>query len=478
LAYLTKKEVKVVAKKYKGIPYHLWNPYTEMDSFISFLGWGPTIITRGEGHYIYNDRGQRYINSNSCTWNFSIGYGREEIIEAAIRQMRELPFSSCWRQVHPRAIELAAKLVQITSGNFAHVYLGSNGSEAVETAIKLARQYHRQSRDAKDRGRFKVISLRGSYHGCAYGTVTLSGSDDYKAKFGPLVPGFIQIEPPYCYRCPYQKDGYPDCGLACAQALEETILSEGPENVAAFILEPVMGEFGVVTPPEEYYRQVGETCKQYGLLFIADEVTTGFGRTGKLFVSQDWKPQPDILCLGKAISGGYLPLAATLTTKAIYRRFLGKENFFMHGSTNSGHPVCAAVGLAAIDIILREKLPENSARVGMYLKSRLSALMDSHPIIGEVRGSGMMIAIDLTKDRKTKECFTSDEINNFLLDVIGRGMLLSYSDWGLSLFPPLNIDEEIADQIVEIMDKALHTGAIAELSRKARLLKEFAISKI
>jgi adenosylmethionine-8-amino-7-oxononanoate aminotransferase len=465
-------------KEYKGIPYHLWNPYTQMDQFISFMGMGPTILTRGEGHYVYNDRGQRYINGSSCTWNFSIGYGREEIIEAAERQMRELPFSSCWGLAHPRAIELAAKLVQITSGNFAHVYLGSNGSEAVETALKLARQYHRQSRDAKDRGRFKIVSLRGSYHGYAYGATTLSGSDDYDSKFGPMVPGFVQIEPPYCYRCPYQKDGYPDCDLACAQALEKIILDEGPESVAAFIMEPVMGEFGVIAPPVDYYRQVGETCRKYGLLFIADEVTTGFGRTGKLFVSQDWNPQPDILCLGKAISGGYLPLAATLTTEDIYQRFLGKANFFKHGSTNSGHPVCAAVGLAAIDIILREKLPENAARMGTYLKNRLSDLMESHPIIGEIRGSGLMIGIDLTKNRKTKKRFTDDEIYNFLLDAITRGLLHSYSEWGLSIFPPFNIDEGIADEIVEIMDKSLRTGPIVELDRKARLLKEFAISRL
>jgi len=464
-------------KEYKGIPYHLWNPYTQMDRFISFMGVGPTILTRGEGHYLYNDRGQRYINGSSCTWNFSLGYGREEIIQAAERQMRELPFSSCWGLTHPRAIELAAKLVQITSGNFEHVYLGSNGSEAVETALKLARQYHRQSRKAKDRGRFKIVSLRGSYHGYAYGATTLSGSEEHEAKFGPMVPGFVQIEPPYCYRCPYQKDGYPDCELACAQALEKTILAEGPESVAAFIMEPVMGEFGVVAPPVEYYQRVGETCRQYGLLFIADEVTTGFGRTGKLFVSQDWEPQPDILCLGKAISGGYLPLAATLSTEGIYERFQGKDNFFKHGSTNSGHPVCAAVGLAAIDIILREKLPENAARVGMYLKARLTDLMDNHPIIGEIRGSGLMIGIDLTRNRKTKERFSDDEIYNFLLDVISRGLLLSYSEWGLSIFPPFNIDEGIADEIVEIMDKALRTGPIVELDRKARLFKEFAISK-
>lgn len=464
-------------KMYKGTPYHLWNPYTPMETFLSFLGIGPTVITRGEGNYVFNDRGQRYLNANSCAWNFSIGYGREEIVDAAMRQMRELPFSSCFGKAHPRAIELAAKLVQITSGNFAHVYLASNGSEAVETALKIARQYHRQSPEPRDRGRFKIISLRGSYHGYAYGAVSLSGSADYEAKFGPLVPGFRAIEPPYCYRCPYLKEGYPGCGLACAAGLEQAILEEGPETVAAFVMEPVMGEFGVVAPPEEYYQVVSETCRRHGLLFITDEVTTGFGRTGRLFASQDWALQPDLLCVGKAISGGYMPLAATLATEAVFQRFLGKETYFMSGSTNSGNPVCAAVGLTAIDIILREKLPENAARVGGYLKSRLADLMAAHPMIGEVRGSGLMIAIDFTKDRKTREPYTSDEIFEIWFDVGARGVIVSFSDWGLSLFPPLTIDEGTADEIVHVMDEALHTGAKAQIDRKARQLKELAISK-
>lgn len=467
-----------MAKTYKGKPYCLWNPYGDMAQFETFLGMGPTILTRGEGNYVYNERGKRYINSNSCTWNFSIGYGREEIIEAAIRQLRELPFSSCWGLTHPRAIELAARLVEVTNNKYAHVYLGSNGSEAVETALKMARQYHRQSKNSTDRGRFKIVSLRGAYHGYAYGATTASGANEYEDKFGPMLPGMIKIDPPYCYRCPYQQAGYPECNLVCAEALEKTIQSEGIESMAAFILEPIMGEYGIIIPPEPYYRRVGEICRQHGLLLIADEVTTGFGRTGKLFVSQDWDPQPDILCLGKAISGGYLPLSAVLATEDIYQRFLGKGNAFLHGSTNSGHPVCAAVGLAAIDIILRENLTENAARVGAYLKSRLAGLMDNHPIIGEVRGSGLMIEIDLTRDRQTKARFSSEEIYNFLLDAVNRGMLLSYSECGLSLFPPLTIDEGIADQITEIMDHTLRTGAVAELSRKARMLQEFAISRL
>lgn len=468
----------MATKKYKGIPYQLWNPYTPMDQYLAFLGVGPTVITRGEGHYVYNDKGERYINGNSGAWNFSIGFGREEVIEAINKQLRELPFSTCFGLSHPRAIELAAKLIKITSGNFAHVYLGSNGSEVVETSLKLARQYHRQSPLEKDHGRFKIISLRGSYHGYAYGATTLSGYERHEAKFGPMLPGIIPIDPPYCYRCPYQKDSYPECGVECAQALEKTIQSEGPDTVAAFIFEPVMGEMGVITPPEEYYRIVGETCRNYGVLMIADEVTTGFGRTGQLFVSQKWEKQPDILLLGKAISGGYLPVAAALTTDDIFQRFFGADNYFMHGSTNSGHPVCAAASLAAIDIILREDLPDNAAKVGEYLKTRLTGLMDNHPIIGEVRGRGLMIGIDLTRDRKTREPVPSNEFFNFMSGSYAHGLLLSISECGNSLFPPLNIDEAIADEIVAIMDKVFRTGRMANLDRNIRLLKEFVKSKL
>ncbi len=465
-------------KKYKGVPYHLWNLYTPMDKYLTFLGVGPTVITRGEGPYLYNDKGEKYINGRSCAWNFSIGFGREEIIEAATKQMRELPFSSLFGEAHPRAIELAAKLIEITSGNYAHVFLDSNGSEVVETSLKLARQYQRQSPLKTEHGRFKIISLRGSYHGVAYGATTLMGLERHEAKFGPMLPGIVHIDPPYCYRCPYQKDSYPECGLVCAHALEKTIQAEGPESVAAFILEPIMGEMGVIIPPEEYHRIIGETCRQYGLLLIADEISTGFGRTGELFVSQKWEYQPDILLLGKAVSGGYFPVAAALTTDAIFERFLGDDHYFMHGTTNSGHPVGAAVSLVAIDIILRENLAENAARVGAYLKTKLTNLMEKHSLIGEVRGRGLMIGIDLTRDRTTKAWLTHADINNLMMSSMGHGLLASFPDCGVSLFPPLITTEAVADEIAAVMDKVLHTGRLADLDRNAHLLKEFVRSKI
>ncbi len=460
-------------KKYHGVPYHLWNPFTSMDEFLPLLGIGPIVITRGEGPYIFNERGNRFINGMSSLWNVAIGHGREELVEAAAAQMRELAYASCFRQVHPRAIELAAKLVEITSGRFSHVFLSSNGSDAVEAALLMSRQYHKQSPDGKDRSRHKIISLKGSYHGVSYGAMSTAGLASNEAKFGPLVPGFIQIEPPYCYRCPFNKTGCPECGLECAGALEKAVLSEGPETVAAFIMEPIMGVLGIIDPPEEYHKRVGEICRRHGLLFIADEVTTGFGRTGKLFISEDWDPGPDILCLSKAITSGYLPLAATLTTDEIYRRFQGEGRRFDYGPTASGHPVCAAVALKNIDIILKEKIPENAAAVGDYLKSRLTDLMKSRKIIGEVRGKGLMLGIELVKDRRSKAPLYKKDTFNITVDAAILGLLLYPADNTLGLSPPLIIDREIAERIVEILDQALETGISAEIARKARLAREF-----
>jgi adenosylmethionine-8-amino-7-oxononanoate aminotransferase len=459
--------------KYGGFPYHLWNPYTPMGKFIAFLGMGTTLLTRAEGRYVYNSQGKKFLDVNSGTWNFALGYEREEIIDAIYQQLHELPFAPLWGMSHPRAIELAARLVEITSGNFTHAILGSNGSEAVEAALKMARQFHRQSSNPVDHGRYKIISLRGSYHGLGYGAVSAAGKTEYEEKFGPLMPGFVQIGPPYCYRCPFQQSGYPACGLACAKALEETILSEGPESVAAFIFEPVMGEANVIVPPAEYYPRVGEICQRYGVLLIADEVTTGFGRAGKLFASQDWSIQPDILCLGKIISGGYLPLSATLASERVFDRFLGKDRQFLHGSTHSGHPVCAAAGLAAIDIILREKLPENSARVGAYMKAGLERLQSKYPFIGEVRGQGLMIGVELVKDRETKQPFTTDELFYVTYDLVERGLIVSLDT--LRLFPPLNIDEPTADRVLKIIDQSLGSSRV---EKYWRLGSDFVMAKL
>jgi adenosylmethionine-8-amino-7-oxononanoate aminotransferase len=468
----------MATRNYKGIPYHVWNQGTDMDDFMAYFGVGPEIIVRGEGPYVYNPRGTRYINGLSGLWNLAAGLGREELVEAACKQMRELAFSGCWGMVHPRAIELSAKLVEITGGHYQRVMLGSNGSDAVEAALKMARQYHRQSSDKANRERYKVFSLRGSYHGFSYGCLSSSGLESDSEKFGPLLPGFIQIEPPYCYRCPYGKEGYPGCDLACAQSLEDKIQAEGPETAGAFIIEPVMGDFNVVAGPDEYYTRVGEICHRYGLLLIADEVTTGFGRTGKLFATQDWNPQPDILCLGKAITNGYVPLSATLVTVEIYERFLGKDNYFTHGITHGGHPVSCAVSLAAIEIIIKDKLPENSAKMGEYLKSGFEMLMEHRPQIGDVRGHGLMLALELVKDRTTKKPLSAKETNDININLVLLNLLLSVQASNIRLTPPLIIDEKLADEIIRIIDRVMDQSLMAQVAMKARLLSEFTKSKL
>ncbi|MGA2490386.1 MAG: aminotransferase class III-fold pyridoxal phosphate-dependent enzyme [Anaerolineales bacterium] len=464
----------MAVKKFRGIPYVLWNPWTPMDTFLRYFGFGPTIITRGEGNYVYNCRGKPFINANSCTWNAALGFGQEELIEAATRQLHELSFSSMWGLSHPKAMELGAKLVDITSGNFAHVYLGANGSEVTETAMKLARNYHRLSQDPRERDRFKIISLKGGYHGLGFGAVSAFGSDEFSDLFGPLLPGFIAIDPPYCYRCPYQHEKYPECGLECAEALEKTIKAEGPQTVAAFILEPVMAEQGVIAGPPEYYQRIGKICREYGVLLIADEVTTGFGRTGKWFASQNWEIQPDILCLGKIMSGGYLPLSAMLTTEATFKRFSGKR--FKSGSTHSGHPVSAAVGLAAIELIQREHLVENAARMGAYIKESFEKLKATHEIIGDVRVEGLMCHIELVKDRHTKEPYSEQELLDIVLDICLQGVLISMD--GVRFFPPLNIDTDIADQIYHVLDRCLYDSRIQQFGRKLRQIRELAVSWI
>jgi putrescine aminotransferase len=464
--------------RYHGAQYHVWNQGTDMDEFLAYFGIGPEIIVGGEGAYIYNQIGKRYINGIAGLWNLAAGLGRKELVEAACNQMNELAFNGCWGMVHPRAIELSAKLVEITGGHYQWVMFGCNGSDAVEAAMKMARQYHRQSPDLSDRQRSKIISLRDSYHGFSYGCLSTSGSDWDNEKYGPLLPGFVQVPPPYCYRCPFDKGSYPDCGVECAQAIEDKILAEGPETVAAFIIEPVMGDFNAVSGPDEYYTRVGEICRRYGLLIIADEVTTGFGRTGKLFASQDWNPRPDILCLGKAITNGYMPLSATLVTEVIYERFHGKANYFTHGVTHGGHPVSCAVSLAAIDIIMSEKLSDNAASVGAYLKSGLEKLMDHHPIVGEVRGPGLMLAIELISERSTREPFSAKVTNDMGINMALMGLVLSTRGNQIRLTPPLIIDEEIADQMLRIIDRGLDQSMLAKVGNTARKVVELATAKL
>ncbi|OGO26173.1 MAG: hypothetical protein A2136_08385 [Chloroflexi bacterium RBG_16_54_11] len=469
---------KMLKRKINGIPYYLWNPYAPMGVFTQLLGFGPTVTVRGEGNEVINPRGKRYFNGYSGMWSFALGFGREEIIDAINRQMHELPSGSLWGLSHPRAIELAAKLIELTGGSYGRVYLGANGSEVVEGAIKISRQYHRLSPDPVDHGRYKILSLKGSYHGYGYGASTAMWLPEIEENYGPMLPGMVNVDPPYCYRCQFgcEKIQYPGCGLACVQAVEQVILRESPDTMAAFLLDPIPGDLGVIVPPDEYYQKVGEICRKYGLLLIDDEVTTGFGRAGKLFLSEEWNPKPDILLLGKIITGGYLPLSALLATDQVFERFLGNGGILYFGSTHSGHPLSCAAALAAIDIMLREGLPKNAAIMGKRIKEGLTHLKDHHPIIGDVRGKGLMLNVELVKDRGTKEPISENMKTLFSLDMICRGLLASMN--GIYLFPPLNIDTVTADWMVDVIDKTLVNHSLAQLLRILRIGKELALSRL
>lgn len=456
--------------------YHLWNPFTNLEEFVPYKDIGPMTIVKGEGPYVYNKVGKRFINASGSLWNVAVGHGRTELAEIAYEQMKKLCYSSCFQQTHPKACELANKLCELTNYIYDKVYLGCNGSEAIETAIKITRQYFRQSDDISLQGKYKIISFKGAYHGVSYGAMSLCGDDLNEKLYGPLLDGILHIEPPYSYHNAYNTTNQTECEKRCIEELKRVIEAEGPETVAGFIAEPVMGELGILPISEDFFNAITDLCKQYGMLIIADEITTGFGRTGKLFASQDWKERPDIMCLGKGISSGYLPVSAVMVKKTVYNNFVGKE-FFQHGSTSSGNPVCSAVAIGNIDIILRENLIQNSAEMGKYILEKLDEMKSERNIIGDVRGRGLMIGIELVKDRETKEPYKNSEVFNIVADCASLGLVAYYNKNIIALFPPLIIDKQIADDIVEILRKSLNTSKKETIMKKKRLFNELVSSK-
>lgn len=460
----------------KSLDYHLWNPFTNLEEFVPYKEIGPMTLVRGEGPYVYNAVGKKFINASSSLWNVAVGHGRKELAEIAYDQMRTLCYSSCFQQTHPRAIELADKLCELTDNIYDKVYLGSNGTEAIETAIKLTRQYFRQSDNPSLRGKYKIISFNGSYHGVSYMAMSLSGEELYEKLYAPMAMGIIHIDPPFSYHGNYGTTDPEECERRCVEALRTIIEKEKPETVAAFIAEPVMGDIGILPISKRFFDLATYICKEYDMLVIADEVTTGFGRTGSLFASENWEIRPDIICLGKGISSGYLPVSAVMVKASVYKNFIGKE-YFQHGSTSSGNPVCSAVAMENIDIIIREHLVENSAKIGGYIKEELKNMKEKRKVIGDIRGRGLMIGIELVKDRGTKEPYKTKEVFNIVADCASQGLIVYYNNNFIALFPPLIIDKRIADDILRILYSSLNIGKNESLKKKMRLFNELVTSK-
>lgn len=417
--------------------------------------WHYPKIVRGKGVYLYDDEGNVYLDACSGAAAANLGHGNEEIAETMAEQAKTVAFTHLSRFTTDPVIELARKVVSFAADAFAGVYFVSGGAEATETAIKLARQYFLE-RD-KVTSKYKIISRWQSFHGNTIGALSLSGKTGLRRKYEPLLLDFPHIEPPYCYRCSFEET-YPSCGLKCAYELEKTIVRTGPENVAGFIAEPVVGSAAPgVYPPPEYFKIIREICDKYDVLLIFDEVMSGFGRSGKNFAMDHWGVKPDVVCLAKGISCGYSPLGAAMVTERVLEVFKKGSGNFVHGHTYGGNPLSCAVGSKVLDIIIRENIVENSRIQGEYLLKKLQKLAEESSIIGDVRGLGLFLGVEFVKDKQTKQPFPKDKAVNGLITSIGlKNGIVLYPDgggiWGelgdhILLTPPLNITREEIDEL-------------------------------
>jgi len=418
------------------------------------------MVAEAEGIYIRDEDGRQYIDACSGAIICNIGHGDEKVL-AAINEQAKSAFFTYRTQFENRpAVELARKLVDHSAPGLERVFYVSGGSEAVESAVKLARSYFVSK---GEHGRHLVISRSPSYHGSTLGALALTSYAPLEIPYRPMLKSGSKIPAPYCYRCHY-KMSYPQCGLACAWALETAIREAGPDNVAAFIAEPVGGaSTGALVPPEDYFGVIREICDRYGILLILDEVMTGFGRTGKLFAYEHWNLRADIVALSKGMASGYYPLGAVLAASELVESVLTGGGF-PHGHTYAGNPMACAVGLAVLERILGDGLVENSAEMGGLLLSGLHKLEEKHPMIGEVRGRGLLTALEFVRDRQSRAPFANEEQVFSLVtrEAFARGLIIypRKSINGLAgdhvlIAPPLIVTAAQVEEILEKLDETL-----------------------
>lgn len=417
----------------------------------------PQIIASGDGVYVTDIEGRTYVDGIGGLWNVNVGHNRREVKDAIIAQMDRISYYSSFAGTTTGpSIELSAKIVEMAAEEeMDKVIFSANGSDAVETALKLSRQYWKLAGEPL---RTKFISLKQGYHGVHFGGVSVNGNAFYRASYEPLLAGCFQIDTPWTYRNAWTEDPEELAGIV-ATLLEREILNQGPNTVAAFIAEPVQGAGGVIVPPASFWPKVRAILDRYGVLLISDEVVTGFGRSGSMFGARGWGVKPDIMCLAKGLSSGYIPLGATVFNRRVasaWYKDVTPDGFIMHGYTATGHPLACAAGLAALDIVEREDLPANAAVQGKRLLDGLQHLPDLSSIVGEVRGKGLMVGIDLVADKKTREQL--DPATGFGEAVAAfareEGVIARPAGATIILSPPLVIDAEAVDKIVDALTKA------------------------
>ncbi|GGO47873.1 aspartate aminotransferase family protein [Streptomyces daqingensis] len=435
---------------------HLWMHFTRMSSYENAPV--PTIV-RGEGTHIYDTNGKRYLDGLAGLFVVQAGHGRTELAEAANKQAQDLGFFPIWSYAHPKAVELAERLAHHAPGDLNKVFFTTGGGEAVETAWKLAKQFHKLNGNP---GKYKVISRNVAYHGTPHGALSITGLPALKAPFEPLVPGAHKVPNTNIYRAPLHGDDPEAFGRWAADQIEQQILFEGPETVAAVFLEPVQNAGGCFPPPPGYFQRVREICDQYDVLLVSDEVICAFGRLGTLFACDKFGYVPDIITCAKGMTSGYSPIGAAVISDRIAEPFWQGDNTFLHGYTFGGHPVSAAVALANLDIFEREGLNQHVLDNEDAFRATLSKLLDL-PIVGDVRGNGFFYGIELVKDKATKETFTEEESERVLYGFLSKalfeaGLYCRADDRGdpvVQLAPPLISDQKTFDEAEQILRSVL-----------------------
>jgi adenosylmethionine-8-amino-7-oxononanoate aminotransferase len=435
---------------------HLWLHFTRMGPYMDH---DIPIIVRGDGPWVWDSRGRKYLDGLSGMFLVQVGHGRHELAEAAAQQAAQLAYFPLWSYAHPGAIELAERIAGLAPDPLNRVFFTGSGSEAVESAWKLARQYFRA---VGEPGRYKVISRDIAYHGTSMGALSITGLPDIKAPFEPLVPGSIRVHNTNFYRAPEHGDDLEAFGRWAADDIERRIEMEGPETVAAVFLEPVQNAGGCFPPPPGYFQRVRQICDRHGVLLVSDEVICAFGRLGEWFGSQRYQYVPDMITCAKGLTSGYSPLGALLVHDRLVEPFLEGTRTFLHGITFGGHPVSAAVALANLDLFEKEDILGNVRAHQDSFRATLEKLK-SLPIVGDVRGDGYFYGIELVKDRATRETFTADESETLLRGYLSpaifeAGLICRADDRGdpvIQLSPPLICGQEHFDLIEQTLRPVL-----------------------
>jgi len=436
---------------------NLWLHFTRMSSYDHA---DVPVMVRGEGAYVYDSRGKRYLDGLAGLFVSQVGHGRTEIAEAAARQASQLAYFPLWSYAHPRAIELAERLAALAPGDLNRVFFTTSGSEAVESAWKLAKQYFATIGQP---GRYKVLSRELAYHGTSMGALAVTGLAAIKTPFEPLTPGGVRVPNTNFYRAPeFVARDLEAFGRWAADEIDRAIVREGPESVAAVYLEPVQNSGGCFPPPPGYFERVRRICDSHGVLLVSDEVICAFGRLGHYFGSQRYGYQPDIITFAKGATSGYAPLGGMIASDRLMEPFAEGTATFLHGVTFAGHPVSTAVALANLDVFEKEDLLGNVRAHEAEFRATLEQLSDL-PIVGEVRGDGYFYGIELVKDKSTRETFDDDEserllrgfLSNALLDA---GLVCRADDRGdpvIQLSPPLICGPEHFAEMEQILRSVL-----------------------